>query len=338
MHIKATTLGQARPSQGDPEAFLRPTALTSFGQPPLTNTRFSPTAFSPAPEQRSGPLPAPSVLLVPASQPAPVPVKAASASPKALPGKPLTLLNPSTEALMAKVPGLSPRQAERAIQVLMGLALDDVNSAYLIAFGAEAQELAAKQIKTRLGLMESSATRGITQHLIRLKSLMSEVLAAFDGGLFKRAPHKVWSDVRAEVAQIETLLDTGRKQLVEVLEGLNGLKSETIRARQQVTAYATAADYLSQEPAVSKNTEQGALLLARATALRTSQALLVSQEQSLEMDVMQTHALLAMVQDGVLLHLPAVQSHMANLGSSVSDTQKFVFKETLTDFLHHLKT
>ena len=64
---------------------------------------------------------------------------------------------------------------------------------------------------------------------------------------------------------------------------------------------------------------------------------LSQQIQTLELDKTTVQELTVLVQDGVLLKLPAVYSQLADLSAKPSDTQRFMAAEKLSEIVHHIQ-
>lgn len=334
MSIKATVIGGAPVM-----AAIRPTSLGGLSggvqpeapkAPSLRPTAIQPGQVTPAP---AAPLASakPTALLM--GTPLPKAVEAAPVQASALPGTQRKTVVVSLEELGRRFPGLAADMKTRIQGLLAGVSPVSMDTGAWLSFGTQAQEDAAKLVKERLALMESAETRGVTQHLTRLQTLLGEVLDAMEGGFFKKAPQKVWDDVSAEVHQLEGLLNQAYPKLMGLTSRIDALVEKNREAGVVLSANALAAEYLTDLVAH----QMGSLLVSRIAALSTSQALTLEQIQTLELDKTTVQELTVLVQDGVLLKLPAVYSQLADLSAKPSDTQRFMAAEKLSEIVHHIQ-
>lgn len=353
MFIKATVIG------GMPAtAAIRPTSLG--GLPGATKAESSPppalqpTAIKPSPIQVSptklaptrAPTLAPAHTSEPAStassvkptglpkgEPLPKVVEVAPVHASALPGIQRKAVVVSLEDLGRRFPGLDVGLKTRVQGLLAGVSPESMDTSAWLNFGTQAQEEVAKLVKERLALMESAETRAVTQYLARLQALLAEVLDAMEGGFFKKSPQKVWDGVSAEVRQLEGLLNQAAAKLMGLTGRMDGLAEKNRDIGRALSAWRGAADYLTD----LVNAQVGSILVARMAALSMSQALTLEQIQTLELDKNTVQELAILVQDGVLLKLPAVYSQLADLSAKPSDTQRFMAVEKLSEIVHHLQ-
>ncbi len=262
-----------------------------------------------------------------------VPLPSAPVQASALPGTQRKPVEASLAELDRRFPGIAADVKPRVQGVLAGLSLQTMGTSAWLAYGTSVQEEAAELVKSRLSLMEASEARAATQHLTRLLALLDEVLEALDGGFMRRSAQKAWADAEAEVRALEGLLSPLQHQLMALISKFDELSGESRAVEVSLQAHALAAEYVLD----LLDAQPGSLLLGRIAALKTSQALVLGQIQTLELDKTQVQELTALVQDGVLLKLPAVYSQMAGLPSKPSDTQRFIAKEALDEIVHLIK-
>lgn len=264
---------------------------------------------------------------------APVPAPAAPVAPSApvaataLPGQQRKPLEVSLETLAARFPGADEPTLNRVQSVLRGVVPEALTSAACLAFGKASQEELAKLVKQRLALTQEAPTRGAIQHLTRMHRLLGEVVDAMDGGFLKKPATRVWVDVSPELAQLESLL-TGA-ELGVALGTQDALVQKARACSEDLQAASLAAEFLAEggEERVAQ------LLTPRALSLTQSVALALEQIQALEVEKARTRELMTLVQDGVLVQLPAVYSQMAALAAQPTDTQRFVAREKLGDLM-----
>jgi hypothetical protein len=214
--------------------------------------------------------------------------------------------------------------------VLAGVTPQTVNNAAWLSFGVEAQESMSGLVKDRVAMMEASPVRSVSQHLARMHQLLREVLDAMDGGFFKKPAATVWASVVGELRQLETLLSKAGPILGTLLGGISDLIARNRAASEKLHAHSLAAEYLIDVI----GPESGHLLISRAASLTTSQALALEQIQALTLDATHVEELTTLVQDGVLLQLPAVHSQLAGLPTKPSDTQRYLATEKLNEIVN----
>lgn len=290
---------------------LRPTALPATGAELPRPRTLGPTAI---PSE----VPQPVV-------PAPGPTLQASALPGIV-RKPVSV---DLDALAQRFPGLSATVLSLTQSLLAGVSVEGQTSAAWLAFGVPAQEVVSQLVKERLALMEASPARSATQHLTRLQRLLGEVLEALEGGFLRKPAHKVWTELSVEIRQLERLLEPAGPSLRRTSAQLEDLKARNQDAALTLQAHALALDWLSDRLPV----QAGAVLLSRLAALRTAQALALEQVQTLALDQAVLQELSTLVQDGVLLQLPAVYSQLAGLSAKPSETQRFMAQEPLAELV-----
>ncbi len=272
---------------------------------------------------------------LPYQAPAPAVVPAEHVKASVVPGTQRKALDVSIETLTRRFPGTPKATLETVHAVLAGVFPQTMDMPAWLRFGVHEQEQVSTVVKERLALLESAETRAVTQHLSRLNTLLREVLDAMEGGLLRRSVTKVWESVVGEVRQLEALLSRAGASLVTLIGELDKLIHKNQEAGEALHAHALAADYLFDVVAP----EIGQLMTARQTAMTTSQALTLEQIQTLALDKESVKELMTLVQDGVLLQLPAVYSQLAGLSavSKPSDTQRFVAAEKLTEIVQYIQ-
>jgi hypothetical protein len=336
MPLKVTVIG------GTPvRDAVRPTSLGGLpasakadGLPASTcrPTSIQPSPVKPAPAEGS-PVLANKPTALPSGEPLPKVADGAPVHASVLPGVQRKAVVVTLDDLGRRFPGLDATLKTRVQSLLAGVSPTSMDTSAWLSFGTPAQETVAKLVKDRLTLMESAETRGVTRYLARLHTLLADVLAAMEGGLFKKSPQKVWEGISAEVRQLEGLLSQASPKLMELTARIDGLIEQNREAGVTVSANALVADYLTDHV----SPEAGSLLVSRMAALSTSQALTLEQIQTLEHDKTIVQELAVLVQDGVLLKLPAVYSQLADLSAKPSETQRCMAVEKLSEIVHHIK-
>lgn len=350
MQPKVTIIGAA-PAEGPVPAGegvgaggVKPTVM--FGQVPSpAPTPTAPTVFKPtamagtAPQKAPAPATPAPVRVTPTAMPFGAPVEAAieparePIRPVALPGVQNKGLDVSPEELAGLYPQYEPEVRQRAQGVLAGFYLSSANPSTFLVFGKEAQEELAAIVRKRMAWSQRPDARAVPQYLQRLQGLLQEVLDSFEGGFLRKSPDKVWAEHHAEIRQLEQLLDAADDVLASELVELGNLKKETHAAAVRLSGVALAAEYLTDKV----QADHGGLMVARLGSLTASQALARDQEAFLENDIGNLQELMVLVQDGVVLKLPAVYSQLAGVTGRFNDTQRFQATERLSEILHTLK-
>ena len=302
-----------------------PAAMTSTMRP----TAFKPTAL-PGTAHASDVRVAPTSIRPTAvsAQPA-APAPSAQVRASVIPGVQRKPLEVSHTALAARFPGADAALLECVRARLIAVSLHALSAPAALAFGKPEQEDLASLVKDRLSLMERAASRGVTQHLARMHTLLTDVLSAMDGGFFRRSAAAVWASVSGEVQQLEGLLANASPALSTLQGSMAELSSKATQMAQDLEASSLAAQYLADVA----STEIVSLLVSRATSLVASQALALEQVSMLALDTTKVQELTTLVQDGVLLQLPAVYSQLAGLTSKPSDTQRYLATEKLNEIV-----
>lgn len=253
-------------------------------------------------------------------------------TPSALPGLRRTGLDVPMEELRTRYPSSSELELDRTRGVLSGVMLATATSATWLEFGLSAQEELAAMVRERLETVQQPAVRVVAQHLARMQALLSDVLEAFEGGLFRRSPDVVWNAVKAEVQSLEQLLKAGGADLGKQLKAFEAQKAKVPALELRLGATALAVDYLAD-----KQADAAGLLVARLASLTGSQTLLKEHALHLVNDIENVQELSSLVQAGVLVKLPAVYTQLAALTGKPNDTQRFLAAEKLNDVLHVIK-
>ena len=194
-------------------------------------------------------------------------------------------------------------------------------------FGEPAQQQLAQLVRQRLQLADEPPLRQAPMLLRQLHARMQDLLAALHGGVFRRTPAKVWSATAPEVAFVETRLQQALAQLQQHQVQLGALRASTAEVQRQLRVQDMACAYLLDQ--VSGDVL--GVLTARATATLASLALANEQLQLLQLDQEQLRELIALVQDGVLVKLPAVLAQLAQLRSGLGETQRLLLSEAVQE-------
>jgi hypothetical protein len=347
MSIKATIIGAAAPETGSK---LAPTRLGSQGsgganptqpappaQPAMRPTAFKPTSTPGEPAREQAPAAQPTALAKPTAMPfrapEPIPAPAEPVRASALPGTQRRPLAVTYDQLVLRFPGTDAAVLERTRAILAGVSPNSMSASSWLSFGEPAQRALSDLVKERMVLMEGVQTHSVSQHLARLTTLLREVLDAMDGGFFKKPATTVWAANVGEVRQLESLLSSVGPALATLLGDMTTVTSKNQEAGAALQAYSLAAEYLVD----IVGADVGHLLVSRATSLTSSMALVLEQIQLLTLDITNVQELMTLVQNGVLLQLPAVYSQLAGLSTKPSDTQRYLATEKLNEIVNFMQ-
>ena len=226
---------------------------------------------------------------------------------------------------------LSPQAPESLLQLAMRhIAAAPLPAAAALSwmrFGEPAQQLLAQLIKQRMHAAEEPVLRQIPVLLRQLHGRMADLLEALQGGVFRRTPAKVWTDAAPEVAFVEARLQQALPLLQARQAQLSDLVRQTHDVHQQLLALDIAGEFLLTQVDAEIQTTLG----ARSAAILASQALALEQLQLLELDQNSLRDLTALVQDGVLLKLPAVLAQLATLNQRISETQRLLLADVVSE-------
>jgi len=331
MSIKPTSLGAAVPETGSK---LAPTSLGGLGAgglgaggpaPATQGSAIRPTVFKPTAMPGTAPAMPPEASSMP--KPAAAPAEPVKAS--ALPGTQRKALDVSYAQLALRFPGKAPDLIERTKAILAGISPQTMSTPAWLAFGKPAQEEQATLVKERLALMEAPGAKSVVQHLARLHTLLQEIVDALGGGFLKKPALKVWESVRGEVGQLEGLLSNAEPGLAAAYGEMDRLANKNKEVGDSLQANALAAEYLID----ILDPEVGQLMVSRLTSLSTSQARAIEQVQTLALDKEHVQELMTLVQNGVLLQLPAVYSQLAGLSAKPSDTERYLATDKLNEIV-----
>lgn len=335
MIFRATCIPTPPPPPGRVTVRATRLAPQTEGSPLTLSPGLRPTSLPAAPAEpapcASGDIGEPLTprRLDPTTLPAEPPRSAPALQASALPGVVRPPVSVDWDALRQRFPGLPVNVLALTQSLLAGVSVEGQSAAAWLAFGVPAQETVSRLVKERLALMEASPARSATQHLSRLQTLLGEVLDALEGGFLRKPAHKVWAALSVEIRQLEGLLEPAGASLQRTSAQLEDLKARNQESALTLQAHALALDWLSDRiPA-----QAGAVLLSRQTALHTAQALALEQVQTLGLDQQALQELSTLVQDGVLLQLPAVYSQLAGLSAKPSETQRFMAREPLAELI-----
>lgn len=242
------------------------------------------------------------------------------------------------DALRSLAPDASQTVLTAAAAMLAEAPLNDAPDSAWLSYGLAEQMLASEMASQRLTLAQSSPARAVTAHLDRLRSILENVLAAMQPGLLRRrSPIEVWRDHSSEIEQIETILKDGVDQLRAVIRSSEQQQRSTVHTDDRLRAADIAGQYLLEKEALPEAARLS--ITDRLLALVRSRALVQEQRAQIELDIDPIRDLLMLVQDSVLIQLPAVRSQLTalqqrdDLRGKHNDTDRFLITEVITDLL-----
>ncbi|MFJ1257402.1 hypothetical protein [Cupriavidus sp. CuC1] len=295
---------------------IRPTALPSNGQsaPVTAASSPAPTAVSAVAVER-------------------IPEAAAPVHPSAMAGSVRRVVSVTLEELARRFPAAKPECIAQARAVLAGVAADSMGSADWLTFGVAAQENVNAVVKDRLQLLEATAPRQVAALMTRLHRLLAEILDAMAGGFLKKSANAVWMRNEAEIRQLESRLSTDGKAVMALLSSFAELEARYVAAQDELEAVFLAGEYLLE----GLRTDEALLLQSRLMALTTSQTMAQENILSLRQDETRLKELVLLVQDGVLVKLPAMYGQLAGLTDKPNETQRYLVLEKLSDLTQFIE-
>ena len=289
-----------------------PSTLTSPPTQPAQPTRMQPSAAAPVNMQ----------TVVPTLSDA-----AAKLKPSRLSGVQKRPFTADEKTLRRLVPQAPEALLQLALRQIAAAPLPTAATMSWLRFGEPAQQTLAQLIKQRMQAAEEPVLRQIPVLLRQLHGRMADLLEALQGGVFRRTPAKVWTDAAPEVAFVETRLQQALPLLQARQAQLSDLVRQTYDVHRQLLALDIAAAYLLTQVDAEIQTTLG----ARSAAILASQALALEQLHLLELDQNSLRDLTALVQDGVLLKLPAVLAQLATMNQRISETQRLLLADVVSE-------
>jgi hypothetical protein len=233
-------------------------------------------------------------------------------------------------ALTAYFPIATPALLETVRAVLAGLSVETMRDSDWVQFGIAAQQALSVVVAQRLALSEMAVNRRVPALLARIHALVEDIAEAIRGGFLRRSPQMVWLHARGELKEASAQLGDDRETIRSHLTALHTLFEEAERARHQIEAATLAGEYVSHR----LPPELANVLQARLLALVTMQANAKQTMLAMQQDRERLTELVLLIDDGVLVRLPALQTHLAALPERPSTTQRFLARDIAGDLLH----
>ncbi|WP_370682413.1 hypothetical protein [Comamonas sp. GB3 AK4-5] len=250
----------------------------------------------------------------------------------ALPGVRSLPFQASVPALQQLFPQACALSLQQAAHAVSSAPLPGSAVLAWVRYGEKAQQTLAELVRQRLELADGKPLRLVPALLRHLHGRMADVLEAFQGGVFRRSPARVWRETAPEVALLEAQLRQALPVLQSLHDQLGDLISRVRAAQQALQALDMACMFLMDK--VGAHIQP--TLAARAGAVLASLALAMEQLQMLTEDQSRLLELMQLVQDGVLLKLPAVLSQLARLNGAahapLNETQRLLLTEVVLEF------
>lgn len=232
------------------------------------------------------------------------------------------------EALARRFPQASPDGLARARTVLLSHGGQTNGRTDWLTYGVPAQTAVNAVLKEQVTLLESPARRDASAYVARLHAILSEVLTAMDGGLFRKSPRAVWEQHASEVRNLESLLNCAGEELRRILNAIADLRRRYTAAAEAIEAHYLAGEHLLDGMKVDA---ASSLLQSRLAALTASQALTVENRLLLDQQEGRFQELAVLIQDGVLVKLPSVITQLATLPDKPTDTDRYRAREALSN-------
>lgn len=310
--IKPTTLGSAVPASVPSKPVL--TAMPGTKPADILPARAAeppkPTAIQSSKPMASGPV-----------------------KPSMMPGAVRQVVDVPVAELATRFPVANAACLEQVKAVLASIAPESMDTVDWLRYGVVVQESVNESVKARLALASGDDARQVPALLTRLHKLMNAILDAMDGGFFKKPAKAVWQASESEVRQLEGMLAAGAKALMDVLDKLLDIKKDIDHAMIRLEGTYLAGEYLFDK--LSDDVKN--VLQARLMAITKTQALMQENLLALQTDEAHFRELIVLVQDGVLLKLPAVYSQLASLPDKPNETQRYLVTEKLADLVQSVE-
>ncbi|WP_158955867.1 hypothetical protein [Paraburkholderia acidisoli] len=231
------------------------------------------------------------------------------------------------KAIAHRFPNATPalRARVRALLVGHGPAAGGANT--WLTYGVAGQTAVNATIKAQIALLDASAKRDAPTLLARLYSILEEVGGALEGGLFRRSARAVWSQHEPEMRHIETRLGAHANALLQTLDALDELDGRYAAAHDELEAFFLAGTYTFDTLPPAGDDAQW--LHARLTALTASQQLAQQNRLMLVQQRNELRELVTLLQDGVLVKLPAVAAQLAMLPDKPNETERYLARDAL---------
>lgn len=248
-------------------------------------------------------------------------------TPSFLPGKVIRQFQVSEQELAQLYPSHSAEVRLGAVREVMTAPGPDALASQWVRFGEDAQTAVSTLLQERLALMQGSDVRLIPVLLGQLNKVLLDVLDCFEGGLFKSSPQKAWANAEPQVKALEQRMRDAIPALQRLLQEWATLEERTRKEYLRLQSLDVACQWLETK----LEQEKLHVLVARGAAMLGSQRLAQDQlfQLAQETTVFQEQVLL--VQDGVLVKLPAVMAQMASMTARLNDTQRLLLSEVLRD-------
>ena len=261
------------------------------------------------------------------------PVASGPVKPSMMPGAVRQVVDVPVAELAARFPVANAACLEQVKAVLASIAPENMDTVDWLRYGVVVQESVNESIKERLALASGDDARQVPALLTRLHKLLNALLDAMEGGFFKKPAKAVWHASESEIRQLESMLAAGAKALMDVLDKLLDIKKDIDHAMVRLEGTYLAGEYLFD----TLNDDVKSVLQARLLAITKTQALMQENLLALQTDEAHFRELIVLVQDGVLLKLPAVYSQLASLPDKPNETQRYLVTEKLTDLVQSVE-
>ncbi|MFP3637711.1 hypothetical protein [Paraburkholderia sp. SIMBA_054] len=247
--------------------------------------------------------------------------------PSVVPGVKKHLYSVSIAELQQKTPGATVDLLTRVKGVLTGLSPEDTPAVTWLRFGVPEQESANAILRKSLDAAEDPVPAEAIALVRRLHTILSEVAAAIEGGFLRRPASVVWANHEPEIWQIEARLTTNLPALTEI-----ALQPATLKHRFEAAYVELEVSFLAGEFVIEKlDSESASVLQSRLTALTASQAMIQENILALTQHTARLKELVLLVQDGVLVKLPAMYGLFASLAEKPNETERFLALQKLSD-------
>lgn len=230
------------------------------------------------------------------------------------------------ETIARRFPETTPEMRARVRALLLGQRPAAATDNGWLTYGVAGQTAVNATLKTQIALLDASDRRDATALLARLHAILAELLGALEGGFFRRSAHAAWQHHAAEIRHIEARLAAHANALLKTLDALGELDGRYGAAHDELEAFALAGTFTLDNMTADDNAQW---LQSRLIAITASQQLAQQNRLLLVQQNAELRELVTLLQDGVLVKLPAVSAQLTTLPDKPNETERYLAREAL---------
>lgn len=222
-------------------------------------------------------------------------------------------------------------------QVLSTISLSTFDVLACAQFGKHAQQQLTRWIDKLIAVVNDESVRAASRHVQRLLGLLQGMAQAYEASRFpwpkQETPSAQLKRIQPEINQLKTLLVQGADAFNACQNELADISNGFVQSRRDLQVLVLACDVIRSEC----SDEVTSIVGDRVISLSKSLALLLEQEIQMASFQSDLFRLRSMIDEVVLVSLPAWMSMVAmNHGSNMTETDKFIQKEGLAALLASL--